>query len=51
MKSQASLLAWITRNNTKYKELIAWDKANNKSLSLDVELTFNRRKEDLENGE
>lgn len=50
MKSQASLLAWITRNNTKYKELIAWDKANNKSLSKDVELTFNQRKEDLENG-
>jgi len=50
MQSQASLLAWITKNQKKYEELIAWDKANNKSLSLDVELTFNQRKEDLENG-
>lgn len=50
-KHQTQLNAWINNNYSKIEELRVWDKANNKSLADDIELTFNMRKEQLENGE
>jgi hypothetical protein len=50
-KHQTQLNAWINNNYEKIEELRIWDEKNKKSLADDIELTFNMRKEQLENGE
>jgi hypothetical protein len=50
-RSQAQLLEWSTKNYDQILKLQAWDKANNQDLSGVIELQYDTRKEELENGE
>ena len=48
--SQASLLHWATKNGPKIEEMHNWDKDNNTSNAIDIQNTYEMRKEELENG-
>ena len=50
-RTQAQLWEWLNKNHNQIAQLQAWDKANNKDLSGVIELQYDTRKEELENGE
>ena len=50
MPTQTALLHWATKNGPKIEEMHAWDTANDASNAIDIQLTYEKRVEELENG-